>query len=237
MRPAGTAIVVGVYVAVVLLTLGVGAHRLLPLFDSIGPTPAYRWVRPPGLEAVGNQAPAGAQRQILLVRAGLPPASASTDDGQFVITVGAGALAPHGVDTSVSVRVAPVDPGGLPPLPAGWRADGNAYRVTLTYLPSGQPVTATIGGNVVLQVPQRAAAVLHRSGESGWVSEPTEPAGGPAFAGGAFAGPGYYLAATTGPSQPVGGGTTRLSTLALAGAVAGLAVLLGIGPALLRLRR
>ena len=76
---------------------------------------------------------------IALGPAGSAAAGFATPDGQFVVNLGAGAIAPSPAATSVAITVTPVAPRHLSPVPDGLRSNGNAYRVEMKYEPSAAP--------------------------------------------------------------------------------------------------
>jgi hypothetical protein len=229
-------LILGAYVVVAVVTFGVVGHGILPLFDSIGPTPAYRWLRPPTLVAEGNRAPTVGERVVALGPDGSQPASISTGDGQVAVTLGPGTIPAHGRDSTVRVTVTPMDAAALTSPPPGLRADGNAYDVALTYEPSGAPVGPIVGGNIVLQVPEPASTVLFAA-TGAWQAHNGQRVGGPEFVGSSFEGSGHYLAAASGQPHGVGNAARHVSTLAFAALVAVLAVVVAAGPAVWRALR
>jgi len=103
-RRVGIAILV-VYALAAALTLGTTGHPLRPLFEGIGPSSPYRWVNPPPDFAASNVKPEPATTDIELDAAGSKPAGLSTPDGQVVLNLPAGAVAPRPGDTNVAVTV------------------------------------------------------------------------------------------------------------------------------------
>ncbi|MGH9223120.1 MAG: hypothetical protein ACRD2W_04910, partial [Acidimicrobiales bacterium] len=131
---AGAAAAV-VYVVVAALTGG------RPLFDGFAPPAPYRWVMPRPEFAAGNQPPETAERNVPLTDEGNEATNASTPDAQIIVTLPTGAVPPQPPDSTVALRLVPVDPAPLGPLPAGLVAQSNAYQLSMTYQPSGEPVT------------------------------------------------------------------------------------------------
>ena len=94
-----------------------------------------------------------------------------------------------------TVDITPLDPAKLGRLPAGLIADGNAYRLTVTYQPSQQPLGAISSpGNVIMQVPGPAETMLFSPDGRSWQRLPVQPVG--AAIGASFSRAGYYLAAS-----------------------------------------
>jgi hypothetical protein len=89
-------------------------------------------------------------------------------------------------------------------------ADGNAYRVVFTYVPSGAPASVTQPGSILLTVPVPAISVVHSVDGKAWQPVKSQHASATAI-GAELVGPGYYLALTPeaiGFSE--GGGVGRL---------------------------
>jgi len=146
-----------VYVAVLALTAG--GRRTLPLYDGFAPPPRYQWVNPPAPFVAGNRVPGPKRTEVTLGAGGSAQEGFSSDDGQLVVNLPAGAI-PSGPPTA-AVTITPVDPATLGPLPGGATADGNAYRVEITYAPAG-PAVATLAaaGSALLTVPQTPEKVF-----------------------------------------------------------------------------
>jgi hypothetical protein len=185
------------YLAVLSATAATSTHHVRPLFEGIGPAAPYRWVNPPKEFAAGNQPPSSLDTSIEPGKT----ASLNTPDGQAIVNLAANAIPAHDPDTEVRGKIDPLDPATLGPLPAPLRADGNAYRVNLTYTPSGTPVGAlSAPGNIALQIPEPADAIFFSTDGTSWQKLPTQTVGQPTLVGAAFAQPGLYLAATSAPA-------------------------------------
>ena len=231
---------VAIYVVVAALTGLLSGHQVRPLFDTIGPPPAYQWVNPPSTFAAGNQKPGPMTYDLTLASTRTGPVGVSSSEAQFVINLPAGAIAAHGADTTVHVLITPVDPAKLGPLPAaeGVRPDGNAYHAEFTYKPSGQPLGAfSSPGNVFLTVPQPGHGIVFSPDGTTWQSLNSQAVGGASAMGAVFAQPGYYMG-TARPTSAThttkkGGGGTVIAVVS----VGVLAVLLVGLPLVLRLRR
>ena len=203
-----------------------------PLFEGIGPPPAYRWVKPPAAFASGNVPPKASDTDIPLGPTGSQQSGAQSEDNQLVLNLAPNAAPPHPPDTSVRIHIEPLDPATLGPPPAEFRPNGNAYQVTLTYQPSGAPVTTiTAPGNILLTVPLAAAGLLYSGDGRSWSKLPNPPVPGQPIVGGAFSSPGWYLGATHAQAPSTGGGGGGSSGIIIVAAlVAGLALALGLYP-------
>lgn len=227
----------GVYVAVAVATLGLSGGRLLPLFEGVGPPPPYQWVKPPSAFAAGNTKPKPGSVDIDF-NAGKSQGASVTPDGQFSVDFGDGAFSPHGSDTAVRVAVTPFDPATLGPVPSGLAADGNAYRVQLRYQPSATPLdTLTVPGNVFATAPIPGQVLLYSSDGRSWSKLATQMVSATSSVGATFDRPGWYLVAANPTAVIAAGNGNRLGTAALAGLVAGLAILLVAAPIGLRAMR
>jgi hypothetical protein len=136
-----------------------------PLLDGLAPPTPYRWVNPPPDLAAGNKPPASTRFTVELTAAGSRLGAFSTSDGQINLVLSEGAVAARPGQTGVEVRVDPVDPATLGPVPSGLVVAGNAYRIQASYRPSGHKVE-TLGGqsSVGLVYPLLATAVADPGG-------------------------------------------------------------------------
>ena len=228
----GAALVV-LYVAVVVATMNLGSHRVRPLFEGFTPPPPYEWVSPPKEFRAGNQKPVAVDTDITLNPKGSIAIGVTSSDSQFILNLPDGAIASHGSDVSANAHMDPLDPSKLGALPSGLAADGNAYRLQLTYQPSHAEITHLAKpGNVFLTVPQPAIALLYSSDGRRWTTLHSDPAGGPAALGATLTDAGWFLAA-----MPPGASPKRSSpvgTIAVAVVTVLLALALFFGPALVR---
>ena len=101
-----------------------------------GVTP-YRYVVAPLGVASEGAAEAGVSTQPFG-----SPGFAGTTDNQMQLTLPSGALPARLGEQGVRVELTQLDPAALPPLPTGLEAEGNGYRVSLRYQPSGIAVQA-----------------------------------------------------------------------------------------------
>lgn len=135
------------------------------LYEGDAPPPPYHWVRPPANLAAGNQpAPLGNGR-IVLAPAGSRPASIATDDAQAVAVFPEGAIESRAGESRIDVRIIPLDPGAIGAPPAGFRYDGNAYRVEAAYVPSGRPVALRQAASVILRYPIHSDEIFRRDAQ------------------------------------------------------------------------
>jgi hypothetical protein len=225
---AGVALA-GLYAAVVLATgLAVG-HPVRPLFDGAGITTPYRWVNPPWYVGSANVKPTAGHTDITFVNGVSPLIGVNSPDSQIIVNLPAGALPAHAGDNVVRASFTPVDPAKVGKVAKPDRADGNAYRIDMTYQPSGAPVTRTVSsGNIVMVVPDEAAKMLFSPDGKEWTELPTQVLGDPNTVGSAYNTPGYYLVETALPpfANPNKGSTTK-RTLGIVLVVAAVVLLLG----------
>jgi hypothetical protein len=232
---------VALYALVAALTGLLGAHRVRPLFDTIGPAPPYQWVNPPPQFAAGNVKPKPMTYDIPLAQTKTTPLGVSSSEAQLVLNLPAGAIPAHGADTTVHIVITPLDPATLAPLPPqlGLRPDGNAYRAELTYKPSGQPVdNITSPGNVFVVVPLPGHGIAFSPDGTSWQLLDSQPVGGQSAMGAVFRQPGYYMGAAkpSAATQTTKKGGSSTTVIAVVG-VAVLALALVALPAGVRLLR
>ncbi len=137
------------------------------LYDGLVPLPPYRWVHPPAWRVRDNQPASSGSGTVTLG----PPSRASeisTDDDQALVTLPQGVLASQAGESTVKVKITPLDPATVAPPPNARRFDGNAYRVEASYAASGAPAVLTAPATVVLRYPVHALQLL-RQGEPAWV--------------------------------------------------------------------
>lgn len=217
------------YAAVVLVTGLISGHPVRPLFDGAGVTTPYKWVTPPWYVGSTNIKPTPSQTDIPFDNGASPLTGANSADSQIILNLPRGALPTHGADTAVRVAFTPLDPKKLGGTPNGTRPDGNAYRVDMTYQPSGAPVpTTTQSGNVIMVVPDEADKMLFSPDGRSWDELPSHMLGDPNTIGSAFNKGGYYLVDTTLPefqNPNKGSGTKRVVGIVLV--VVAVALLLG----------
>jgi hypothetical protein len=234
---AGLAVLYAVAVVVTGLT---GGHPVRPLLDGAGITTPYKWVNPPWYVGNTNVKPEAGHTDITFDNGTSPLIGVNSPDSQVILNLPRGALPAHGADASVRAAFTPLDPKKLARPPDGLRADGNAYRVEMTYQPSGAPVpTTSQSGNVIMVVPDEAEKMLFSVDGKSWDELPTHMLGDPNTVGSAFNKAGYYLVGTTLPEfkNPNQGSSTK-RTLGIGLVVVALALLLGyIGPTMLRRSR
>jgi hypothetical protein len=181
--------------------VGLRDENVRPLYDGFAPAPSYRWVDPPPFFAAGNSEPAGVTRTIALGRDGSEASGIATPDGQFVLNLGAGAIAPSAGATRVAVTIRPRTVGGLGHLPHGLRANGNTYGVTMYYEPSHVAVaTLHEPGSLALQVPEVGADLFTSARGIRWEGVPAESLPPRDLTLTArFVAPGYYVSGTSLP--------------------------------------
>jgi hypothetical protein len=226
--PLGVGVLlVAVYVLAVTGTLPFG-RNVRPLFEGIGPPPAYRWVKPPAALASNNVPPKPNDTDIPLTPTGSQQSGAQSEDNQVVLNLAPNAVPPHAPDTSVRIHIDPLDPATLGPLPPDVKPNGNAYQVTITYQPSGTPVTSlTSAGNVLLTVPLPAAGLFSSADGRTWTSIGKQTVPGQPIVGGPFNAPGWFLGAThpqAASTSSGGGGSSGVIIVAVLVGVIALAL-------------
>jgi hypothetical protein len=169
----------------------------------------YNWVDPPPDVDADGHAPTTKVATVALLPTGSPEISTATDDGQLTLGVAAGAIPAHGTDSGLSVTIEPLAPSTLAAAPAGLESDGNAYRVTVSYLPSKTdvaPVAKT--GSIVLLTPHPAAELLFSRDGQSWRELEIEPTGRSDTIAARFSRSGYYLAASVSTTNTTTTGST-----------------------------
>lgn len=200
---------VAVYVAVAALTGRLMPGRARPLFDGYTPPPTYRWVDPPPDFRAGNPKPLSGKQDFDLGPNAAQQLEAATDDAQLLITFSKAGVPAHANDTGLTIAIEPLDPKKLSPLPVGARTDGNAYKVTMTYRPSGDAATAlSQAGNVFISYPAAADRIEYSADGKAWEEVKATRVGSNLQLGGQFTRAGYYEAAgpPNGASQKKSGG-------------------------------
>ena len=227
---AGTAIVAA-YLATALLTASWSGRQVRPLFEGVGPAQPYQWVKPPPQFAATNVPPKSGANDIPFVNGQTPAAVAATPDSQFIVNFSAKAFPPQSGATGVHVTTNPLDPATLGPVPSGGHADGNAYRIQFAYRPAAAPVgTLAAPADVIVNAPSPTAGLLYSTDGTTWKQITSQQVGGPSTVGGSFAGPGYYLAFSSGAAPtPANAGKSGggIGTILIAVAVVAVAARVG----------
>lgn len=166
------------YAVVALVTSALSSRPVLPLFDGFAPPVPYNWVSPPAEVAANNSPPKGAEREVPLGAEGTNATNVSTEDGQMIVGLDKGSVAPLPPETAVKVNIAPLDPATLGSLPAGLRAVSNAYRVMLLYVPSQADVARlAVKGTVALTAAEAGDRLLYSSDGAQWQEREFRPFG------------------------------------------------------------
>ncbi|MBV9040119.1 MAG: hypothetical protein JOZ68_03905, partial [Acidimicrobiia bacterium] len=124
------------YLAAIAIALPFG-HRVLPMFEGYGGSSPYHWVKPPAAFAAGNVRPKPNDTDIPMASTGSQQSGAQSEDAQLILNLAPNAVPPHPPDSTLRVHIEPIDPATLGPVPREFRPNGNAYRVTFAYEPSG----------------------------------------------------------------------------------------------------
>jgi hypothetical protein len=230
------------YLLAGFLTLRLAGHHVRPLFDGFTGNLPYQWVCPPSDLKTNNVVPKTFRGSIPLDSTGSQAASPSTDDGQFLVSLVAGDFPAHPPDTSLQTTIEPLCAGQLGPPPAGYGAVGNAYRLSVTYGPSGAPVgPGTKPGNTVIRSPTAADTILYSTdGGQTWQTLTSFVSGagaGNSSVVASFTEPGIYLDALRGGKSSTGTGKGGSSTGTAVAVGAGVVVVGGVAAAVLVLRR
>jgi hypothetical protein len=240
---AGLALV-ALYLGTVALTGLLSRREVRPLFDGPITCARYQWISPPPQFADGNTKPLPKSIDVPLSSTrGVPLGLQSSEEvPQLVVSLPAGAIPPDAGATTLHVQISPLDPASLGPLPpdARLRADGNAYRVELSYEPSGQAVnTITRPGNVFLSAPDPAHRIAFSPEGSSWQLLDAVQVRDRCSVAGVFRQPGIYLVAAplVPPTHGPGSGGTGSGTVLAVGGVALLALILVATPLVLRRAR
>jgi hypothetical protein len=243
-NPSRHSFAVGVVLVLVLLAAATATAALRgtgvrPLYDGFEPAPGYRWVHPPRFFAAGNVKPEPLHTTIPLGAGGSAATGVAAPDGQFVVNLAAGAVAPQAGARDVAVTITPVDPAGLARLAAPLRANGNAYRITMTYEPSGIAVTRlALPGTLVLTIPELGPQLFTSADGEGWTRIPAEAVQPQQLSLSAnFATTGYYVGGTSLPELVTPGSGSSHGSLALGVATAAAAVVLVVGALVVTRRR
>ena len=153
-------------------SVALGLLAGIPVFDGLAPPPAYRWVHPPPELRAGNSSPASASATVPLTDTGSAAAVVSTPDDQVQLSIPAGAFPSAAGQNALGVNVQPLDPAQVPGPPAGVDIQGNAYRITVAYVPSGATPSAVQPVDVTLRYPVDATSVILLT-DAGWQALPT----------------------------------------------------------------
>ncbi len=232
------AIVVAAYVALAAWSASISPLARLPLLDGLGPAQPYRWVNPPPDLAADNQPPSAGAFELELTADGVRGAVLITSDDQVTAIVPDGAIGAHDDDDAVTLRIDPVDPATLAPVPDDLEVQGNAYVISATYEPSGvevprfeQPIDVILLYPVTPDVHVATHEML-RERTNGWRRLRTTDSPAQQQAEALVSGPGHVVVAGTPgpvPNAPTdaGGG---MNPVAVGLAVAAVCVaLVGIG--------
>jgi hypothetical protein len=223
------AAVIALYAGAYVVTAITSGHRARPLYEGVGPAPAYRWVKPPRAFAASNVAPHSITQSIRLGPNGSPQVSVVSSESQLVLNLPTGAIPASPGETTAAVSIKPLDPARLGPPPAGLFPDGNAYLVEIKYQVSGRLISSlAVAGDVFVTAPAPAVTIVFSPDGRDWQRLPTSQAGGGTTVAAPFRQPGYFLAgATVDVMGAAGGGTAKHTSVVV------LALLIGLAAALL----
>jgi hypothetical protein len=215
------------YLAVVVGTGHLASRPVRPLFDSIGPPPAYRWVKPPPDFAASNVAPKKNESSVTLTKTGSPQSAGASEDSQFVWGLPASAVPAKDGEQQFVARITPLDPDKLGAPPAKLYADGNAYQLTFNYQPSETPITTFASpGTLTVTVPVPADTVLYSPDGKTWQAVSTEHISATTV-GATLPAPGYFMASTPDLSSlvPKKSGSSLVAPVIIVAVLAGVLLL------------
>ena len=229
------------YVAAVAGTLGAVHRPVKPLFDGALPPPPYRWVDPPVDSAATNVKPVPNRAEVRFEGGASVLSGVTSDDGQIILNLPAGAFPTERGATGVMVTFTPLDPARLGATPAPLRPEGNAYHVQTAYRPSGGAAPLAASGNIVVTMPEAAETILYSADGRAWERIPSQELGDSRTLGASFTRAGYYLGGIDSPPRRMvgpGASSGKGGVLLAVAVTAALALLLGFGaPVVRRLRR
>jgi hypothetical protein len=204
----------------------------LPPVDGLAFPAVHRWVgSAPSLAAQTTQP---ATDTFELRFRGRPPRSdlggLSTRDDRFFVAFREGAVRPSPGQTSVRIEVRPVDPAALGSRPQGLQAVGNAYRLQVSYAPSGRPIEGFAGEvragfsySLAASTALADLTVMYSRDGRAWTRLETADAPSAREATSQIPGPGYLLLATSPavavPGDTTGAGGRRLALVLVAAVV------------------
>jgi hypothetical protein len=136
---AGLAIA-GVWIVGAIVSARLSPAARAPLLDGILPIQSYRWVDPPPALADTNRQPFGATADIRLGANGSESTVLTTADGQVNVFFDAGTFANAPKQTAVHAEIEPLAPSTVAAPPGNLTVLGNVYRLTFTYVPSGDTI-------------------------------------------------------------------------------------------------
>jgi hypothetical protein len=132
--------VLAAYVAGALLSGHLSPFARRPLLDGVITKHPYNWASPPPALAPTNKQPESGSYTITL-KGGSQAGVFQTNDGQAVLVLPTGSIAPASGAKSVAITLTPLDPSKFGRPPSGQAIAGNVYRISASYEPGGSPVT------------------------------------------------------------------------------------------------
>jgi hypothetical protein len=179
-RAGRRVLVLGAVVAVI--GIAVGGRPIVPLYDGVVPTEAYRWLDPPPGQ---HGDPQGAEATIPVTGGSSPLVTLATPElvPQAQLFAVPGALNLPSGSTEVRVQIAAVEPPGGAAPPDSHLA-GNDYRFTVTNQ-AGVALRAPASAQVTIVLrapdPAQATATLARFDGAAWQPLTTTQGGGATF--------------------------------------------------------
>jgi hypothetical protein len=112
-----------------------------PVLDGTTAPPPYKYVSPPPRSPAAGK-PAAGSFDVRMSARGSRPGVFATSDVQLTIVADRGMLSAQAGVTGANLVADPLDPSTLPSLGSGLEPQGNVYRVSGTFKPSGSPIRA-----------------------------------------------------------------------------------------------
>ena len=148
----------GVFLAGAALSGSLSPLARRPLLDGLSAPPPYNYVNPPA-GAQSRRQPASGTFDAALTAAGSKADVFATGDVQFTIVAERGMAPPNDDDARVVLEAKPLDPATTAPLPDDLEPQGNVYRLSARYDPSGRALRRfSTPSQVILAYPAQPGA-------------------------------------------------------------------------------
>ncbi len=150
--------VVGAFLAGAALSGSLSPLARRPLLDGLSAPPPYNYVNPPA-GAPSRRQPASGTFDVGLTPAGSKADVFATGDVQFTLVAERGMAPTNGDDVRVVLDAEPLDPAATGALPDGLEPQGNVYRLSGSYEPSGRALRRfSSPSQVILAYPAQPGA-------------------------------------------------------------------------------
>lgn len=149
---------IGVFIAGAALSGSLSPLARRPLLDGLSAPPPYNYVDPPA-GAPSRRQPASGTFDVKLSPAGSKADVFATGDVQFTLVAERGMAAPNDGDAAVVLEAQPLDPATTGALPDDLDPQGNVYRLSGSYEPSGRALRRfSSPSQVILAYPAQPGA-------------------------------------------------------------------------------